>query len=126
MTKTDFVDIGNEFMHMRPATGDFAFDPVRGVIANWSDSEVIDDDYLFYMHSNDGSGSSRLFALEVSLNGFPTRLAKSMICCSSARPTPRGRPRALGGTPNRQISGQPKSKVRKILDTTLIVKILTG
>lgn len=83
LTKTDFVDISNEFMHMRPATGHFSFDPVRGVIANWSDSEVIDDDYLFYMHSNDGSGSSRLFALEVSLNVT----GRMEICSQTSRRT---------------------------------------
>jgi prepilin-type N-terminal cleavage/methylation domain-containing protein len=83
LTKEDFVDINNEFMHMRPATGSFAFDPVRGVIASWSDADIIDDDYLFYMHSNEGSGSTRLFALEVSLN-VTGRLD---VCAQTSRKT---------------------------------------
>jgi prepilin-type N-terminal cleavage/methylation domain-containing protein len=81
LTKEDFVDISNEFMHMRPAVGSFAFDPVRGVVASWSDGDIIDDDYLFYMHSNEGSGSSRLFALEVSLNVT----GRFDVCAQSSR-----------------------------------------
>jgi hypothetical protein len=68
MTKTDFVDIGNEFMHMRPAVADFGFDPVRGIVVNTSDTEILDGDWLFYLHSNEGSGSTRLYGLEMFLN----------------------------------------------------------
>jgi prepilin-type N-terminal cleavage/methylation domain-containing protein len=83
LSKADFVDINNEFLHMRPATGHFAFDPVRGVVANWSDTDIVDDDYLFYMHSNEGSGWSRLFALEVSLN----MTGRMEICSQTSRRT---------------------------------------
>jgi prepilin-type N-terminal cleavage/methylation domain-containing protein len=68
LSKTDFVDIGNEFMHMNPTTANFGFDPVRGIVVNASSNEILDNDSLFYAHSNEGSGDSRLFALQMHLN----------------------------------------------------------
>jgi prepilin-type N-terminal cleavage/methylation domain-containing protein len=81
LTKEDFVDVGREFMHFRPADGNFTFDPIRGVIGTWSDGEIVDNDWLFYMHSHEGSGSSRLYALEISL-GVTGRLE---ICYQASR-----------------------------------------
>lgn len=63
--QTDFVDIDFEFMHMNPAVGSFAFDPVRGIMTNISSSEIIDDDALFYVHSSEGSGETRDYELEI-------------------------------------------------------------
>ena len=67
LSKTDFVEVGHEFMHFRPASGHFSFGPVRGVVSSWSDNEIVDGDWLMYMHSNDGTDSDRLFALELSM-----------------------------------------------------------
>ena len=67
LQKTSFTRISNEFLHFRPSDGNFSFDPVRGNLVGWSDSEVVDGDWLFYMHSNEGSGSSRYFGLEIKL-----------------------------------------------------------
>lgn len=68
LVQADFVDVSYEFMHMRPNTGNFAFDPVRGTITDASESEVIDNDYLFYVHSERGSGSSRNYELQIHAN----------------------------------------------------------
>lgn len=68
MVQADFVDINFEFMHMNPNTGNFSFDPVRGVLANISSAEIVDNDYLFYVHSDEGSGTSRDYKLELWLN----------------------------------------------------------
>ena len=65
LVQTDFVDMGYEFMHMNPTVGDFAFDPVRGIMTDISSSEIIDNDSLFYLHSDSGSGSSRMYELEI-------------------------------------------------------------
>ncbi len=65
LQQTDFVDINHEFMHMNPAVGDFAFDPVRGIMTDASSNEITDGDYLFYVHSNDGSGATRDYELEI-------------------------------------------------------------
>ena len=65
LQQTDFVNLDFEFMHMNPAVGSFSFDSVRGIMSNISSAEIIDDDYLFYVHSNDGSGSSRDYELEI-------------------------------------------------------------
>jgi hypothetical protein len=56
-----------EFMHMRPSESDFSFDPVRGIITDIDDSESVDGDYLFYLHSDRGSGGSRLFELQIKM-----------------------------------------------------------
>lgn len=87
MTKLDFVDIGYEFMHMRPVTGDFGFDPVRGIVVNTSDnaneelSDIVDENYLFYMHSDAGSANTRLFALQVRMN----RTGRFKTCYEGSR-----------------------------------------
>lgn len=65
LIQTDFVDMGFEFMHMNPTVGSFAFDPVRGIMTNISSNEIIDNDSLFYLHSDGGSGSSRMYELEI-------------------------------------------------------------
>lgn len=67
LQKQDFVRLDREFMHFRPAVGHFSFGPVRGIIDHWSDAEIIDEDWLMYMHSHEGSGSTRLFGLEFHL-----------------------------------------------------------
>lgn len=81
LKQTDFVDMDFEFMHMNPATGNFAFDPVRGIMTDISSSEIIDDDYLFYVHSNQGSGSTRNYELEIraSITG------RVKICADTSR-----------------------------------------
>jgi type IV fimbrial biogenesis protein FimT len=81
LQQTDFVDINYEFMHMNPAVGSFSFDPVRGIMTNISSNEIIDDDYLFYVHSNDGSGSTRDYELEVRV-GITGRVK---ICADTSR-----------------------------------------
>ena len=68
LSQTDFVDITEEFMHMNPSNGSFSFDPIRGVMTNTSSDEIFDDDHLFYVHSSDGSGSSREFELQLQMN----------------------------------------------------------
>jgi len=67
LTKGDFTKVGHEFMHFNPAVGNFNFGPVRGIVSTWSNGEIVDDDWLFYMHSSEGSGNSRLLALELRL-----------------------------------------------------------
>lgn len=67
LSKVDFVRVDHEFMHFNPAVGHFTFEPVRGIVTSWSDSEIVDNDWLMYMHSNDGSGSTRLYGLEFGL-----------------------------------------------------------
>jgi prepilin-type N-terminal cleavage/methylation domain-containing protein len=83
LSKIDFVRVDHEFMHFNPAVGHFSFDPVRGIVDSWSDAEVVDDDWLMYMHSNDGSGSTRLYGLEFSL-AVSGRLD---VCQQTARKT---------------------------------------
>ncbi len=74
ISQTDFVDITEEFMHMKPKVGSFSFDPIRGVMTNTVGQtaadfdEIIDDDYLFYVHSRKGSGSTREFELQLQMN----------------------------------------------------------
>ena len=67
LSKVDFVRVDHEFMHLRPAVGRFTFDPVRGIVDSWSDPKIVDSDWLMYMHSHDGSGSSRLYGIEFRL-----------------------------------------------------------
>lgn len=82
MTKTDFVDINNEFMHMRPQVGDFGFDPIRGTVVNESDAaEFYDGDYLFKVHSNHDESSPRLFALQFEM----TPTGRFSICTETSR-----------------------------------------
>lgn len=81
LQQTDFVDLNFEFMHMNPAVGNFAFDPVRGIVTNFSSSEIIDNDYLFYVHSNEGSGSTRDYELEIRM-GMTGRV---QICADKSR-----------------------------------------
>jgi prepilin-type N-terminal cleavage/methylation domain-containing protein len=81
LVQTDFVDMNFEFMHMNPVAGNFAFDPVRGIMTDISSTEIIDDDYLFYVHSNNGSGSTRDYELEIraSITG------RVSICTDTSR-----------------------------------------
>ncbi len=67
LEKRDFVKLDREFMHFRPAVGHFTFGPVRGIVESWSDAEIVDNDWVMYMHSHEGSGSTRLFGLEISI-----------------------------------------------------------
>lgn len=84
LEKTDFVRINSEFLHFRPADGWFQFDPVQGHVARSSASEVIDGDWLFYMHSDEGSGSTRLYGLEIKL----WATGKTEICYQNNRKIP--------------------------------------
>ena len=68
LTQTDFVSVGFEFLHMNPASSSFSFDPVRGIVTDVVNAESVDGDWFMRLHSNEGSGSSRLWALEISLN----------------------------------------------------------
>jgi Tfp pilus assembly protein FimT len=68
LVQADFAGLNYELMHMRPVSGSFAFDPVRGIVTDVSDGEIVDNDYLFYLHSNEGSGSTRDYELQVWLN----------------------------------------------------------
>jgi prepilin-type N-terminal cleavage/methylation domain-containing protein len=79
LVQADFTRIDHEFMHMRPNVGSFTFDPVRGLISDTSEDEVTDNDYLFYVHSDQGSGSTRMFELELWLN----ETGRVSICADS-------------------------------------------
>jgi prepilin-type N-terminal cleavage/methylation domain-containing protein len=68
LAQADFVDKDSEFMHMRVSTGKFAFDPVRGIITDPSSTDIFDPRYIFYIHSEKGSGRSRDYELEIRLN----------------------------------------------------------
>jgi hypothetical protein len=81
LRQADFVDLNYEFMHMNPETGSFAFDPVRGTMTGISSTEIIDDDYLFYVHSNDGRGATRDYELEIRV-GITGRVR---ICADTSR-----------------------------------------
>ena len=85
LQKTDFVKVGHEFLHFMPADGDISFDPIRGNILRDSTdtnfNEYVDGDYLFYMHSDEGSGSTRLFGLEIKL----WITGKTEICYQESR-----------------------------------------
>lgn len=81
LVQSDFVDMGYEFMHMKPAAGNFAFDPVRGIMTDISDPEITDNDSLFYLHSDSGSGSSRLYELEI----WASITGRVSICTDTSR-----------------------------------------
>ena len=75
LTKVDFVDLDYNFIRMLPTTGDFGFDPVRGIVVNTSDSaneelsDIVDDEnYLFLLRSDAGDDVTRLFELQMRLN----------------------------------------------------------
>jgi prepilin-type N-terminal cleavage/methylation domain-containing protein len=89
LTQVDFTDINAEFMHMNPNVGSFAFDPIRGVMTDISSNEIIDNDYLFYVHSDQGSGSSREFELQLQIN----ITGRGKICADDDRK------RLIGGYP---------------------------
>lgn len=81
LQQTDFVDLDFEFMHMNPAVGNFTFDPVRGIMTRISSPEVFDDDYLFYVHSDEGTGATRDYELEIRVN----ITGKVKICADTDR-----------------------------------------
>lgn len=68
IVQTDLVEANFQLMHMRPKIASFAFDPVRGILTDISNAEIVDNDWLFYMHSNDGSGGTRDYELQIWLN----------------------------------------------------------
>jgi type II secretory pathway pseudopilin PulG len=71
LQQADFTDVSAEFMHMNPTASYFAYDPIRGWLVdmpNLHQAEILDDDYLFYVHSAAGSGSTRLFELQLKVN----------------------------------------------------------
>jgi type IV fimbrial biogenesis protein FimT len=81
LTQSDFVDMSYEFMHMNPISSNFSFDPIRGIVVNIADAESVDGDWLFYIHSNEGSGSARLFELQIMVN----ITGRSTICTDTDR-----------------------------------------
>lgn len=92
--QSTFVDVDDEFLHTNRnlQTGTITFDPIRGVMTNVSSAlatELAADDYLFYLHSNSGSGSSRNYELEIRVN-----LTGRMNIC-----TDDGRKMLIGGYP---------------------------
>lgn len=95
LVQTDFTNINYELMHMNPETGSFSFDPVRGVAVrssattNTQWTEIFDGDYLYYVHSDEGSGSTREFELQIQLD----ITGRVRICTST------GRQRIVGGYP---------------------------
>jgi len=70
LTQSDFVDMSFEFMHMRPLSSSFAFDPVRGIPIDVADAESVDGDWLFLMHSDAGTKieGKRLYEIQLGLN----------------------------------------------------------
>lgn len=73
LTQSDFVKIGTEFFHTNSnlRNSSFGFDPVRGILTDLSanvGSEINANDYLFYVHSTQGSGGTRLFEMEFRIN----------------------------------------------------------
>jgi len=52
-------------MDIDPVTGDFGFDPVRGIVVNTSAAAITDDNFLYYIHSD---SASDLFGLKMRLN----------------------------------------------------------
>ncbi len=89
LVQTDFVDVNFEFMHMNPASGNFTFEPVRGSMSHWSNNEVVDNDYLFYVHSSEGSGSTREFELQLRV-----KVTGRVYLCTAT-----DRRRIIGGFP---------------------------
>jgi Tfp pilus assembly protein FimT len=87
LVQTDFVKMNFEFMHMNPNSGHFTFDPVRGTIDPNTATAHTFDNYLFYVHSNEGSGSSREFELQLRV-----RPTGRVYLCTDA-----GRKRLVGG-----------------------------
>lgn len=87
LVQTDFVNMNFEFMHMNPNSGNFTFEPVRGSMSSWSSNEVVDNDYLFYVHSSEGSGSSREFELQLRV-----KVTGRVYLCTDT-----GRRRLVGG-----------------------------
>lgn len=69
LVQTDFTNMGDDFIHMRPNSSSFAFDPVRGILIDVLDSESVDGDYLFYLHSDrkEVGTNTRLYELELSM-----------------------------------------------------------
>ncbi|NNE04940.1 MAG: hypothetical protein HKN15_04355 [Xanthomonadales bacterium] len=71
---------GSELMHMRPTTSSFAFEPTRGLmtdIPTGDRTEILDGDWLFYLHSDTGSGQTRNFELQ-----FRIGLAGKVSLCT--------------------------------------------
>ncbi len=89
LTQSDFVDMNFEFLHMNPVQSNFSFDPIRGIVVDIADAESVDGDWLFYLHSNEGSGSTREFELQIKVN----ITGRSTIC------TDDDRRRTIGGYP---------------------------
>jgi prepilin-type N-terminal cleavage/methylation domain-containing protein len=81
LVQPDFTDVNHEFMHMNPNSGSYSYDPIRGTLVNISDNEIVDNDYLFYVHSDEGSGSTREFELQIWLN----ITGRVSICTSGSR-----------------------------------------
>ena len=69
MVQTDFMDMGDDFIHMRPSASNFSFDPIRGIVVDIADAESVDGDYLFYVHSDLRAGSGkRYYELQIQVN----------------------------------------------------------
>ncbi|MDX1459991.1 MAG: hypothetical protein R3348_02950, partial [Xanthomonadales bacterium] len=68
VVQTDVAPANAELVHMRPTSANFSFDPVRGIMVNPSSAEILDGDWLFYIHSDTGSGGTRNFELQMFVN----------------------------------------------------------
>lgn len=69
LVQADFVDEDFEFVHWFPESGNFSFDPVRGIMDNLSSNDILSTTKpLVYFHSSEGTGSSRMYELELDIN----------------------------------------------------------
>jgi len=67
--QADFVNEDYELVHWSPATGDFSFDPVRGIMAELSSTDILNPtNPLVFFHSDEGTGASRNYELELDIN----------------------------------------------------------
>jgi len=80
LIQSDFVDINYEFMHMRPSSSNFSFDPVRGIVTDVEDAESVDGDWLFYIHSDSKTDGKRRYELELSMNAT----GRASICAEDS------------------------------------------
>ena len=94
LEQPDFVNMGDEFIHMKPNSSSFAFDPVRGILADVLDIESVDGDYLFYLHSDRKETGTNRRLYELQLNMYIT--GRMDICTDKDS---RNRQRLVGGYP---------------------------
>ncbi len=93
LAQSDFVNISSEFMDFARARGHFTFDPVRGIIGDSSEDDLVDGGTIFDLHSSAESkqNGKRLFELRIRLR----RTGTARICTDGSST----RVMALGGYP---------------------------